>query len=97
MNRVLALVDVFSECGRTESLTHLLSRLYGLKVIYEMTSELDILSIVSESDTRLFGDALGNGIMKTYGARGTRPKVLSWFGSPSGNSGSIVQLARGGW
>ncbi len=73
---LIALVSIFVESSRLDDVLLALSRLDNMEDFYEVTGELDIVSIVSAPDVERFRDVLKNGIMKIPGVKSTVTSIV---------------------
>ncbi len=67
---------MFIEPLHLDGILSALSRIDGVKDVYEVTGEFDIVSVVSVQDLKKFHDVLKNGIMKIAGVKSTVTSII---------------------
>lgn len=73
---MLVFVDIFVESAEMDNVISALSKLKNLELLYEVTGEFDIITIVSAPDIEQFRDIIKNKIMKIKGVKSTVSSIV---------------------
>ncbi len=74
--KLLGFVDIFVESALMDDVLKALAEIPNVEELYEVTGEVDILSLVTCDDIEEFRDLLKNRIMKIKGVKSTVTSVV---------------------
>jgi len=87
---MLAFLNIFVESPHLDYVVQNLSTLDNLELLWEVSGESDIFTLVSASNIEELRDTLRNKIMKMKGVkRAVSSVVLKAHRGPSGNNGAV--------
>ena len=82
MGKLTAFVDIFVESRRFDEVVEELRRTQGIKMVYEVTGEFDIIVLVESDGTEGLRAILKDRIMKIHGVRSTVTDVVMMAHEP---------------
>lgn len=76
MDKLMFFVDIFVESPRVDEVVETLRAIPGVKQVFEVTGEFDIVTIVEADDVEAFREILKDRILKINGVKSTVSDVV---------------------
>jgi DNA-binding Lrp family transcriptional regulator len=71
LEKLLAFIDIFVESLRMDEVVEAIRRVKGVKKVFEVTGEFDVVVMVEADGMEELREVLKNGIMKIHGVKST--------------------------